>query len=162
PYTAEKYIALVDCIRVAKPDVAITSDVIVGFPGEDETDYAATRDLVSHVQFDNAFIFRYSTRAETPAATMLNQVAESAKEARNQDLLRVVDESAHRANNRLVGRELEILCEGPSRHNAARLMGRTRTNKIVVFEDSGDRAGQLMKVRVEQANGFSLYGTPVV
>jgi tRNA-2-methylthio-N6-dimethylallyladenosine synthase len=162
PYTAERYIALVDRIRAAKPEVAITSDVIVGFPGEEESDYAATRELVSHVQFDNAFIFRYSTRAETPAAIMPAQVAEDVKEARNQDLLRVVDDSAHRANDRLVGRQVEILCEGPSRHNAARLMGRTRTNKIVVFEDKPDRAGQLMKVHVEQANGFSLYGTPVV
>ncbi|MFN2475924.1 MAG: tRNA (N6-isopentenyl adenosine(37)-C2)-methylthiotransferase MiaB [Chthoniobacterales bacterium] len=162
PYTAEKYIALVDRIRAAKPEVAITSDVIVGFPAENESDYAATRDLVRHVQFDNAFIFRYSTRAETPAAVMPNQVAEDVKEARNQDLLRVVDESAHRANNRLIGRQLEILCEGPSRHNTARLMGRTRTNKIVVFEDAADRAGQLMNIHVEQANGFSLYGTPVV
>lgn len=162
PYTAEKYVALVNRIRAAKPDVAITSDVIVGFPGENDSDYAATRDLVRHIQFDNAFIFRYSTRGETPAANMPDQVAESVKEARNQDLLRVVDESAHRANERLVGRELEILCEGPSRHNAARLMGRTRTNKIVVFEDQADRAGELMNVRVEQANGFSLYGTPVV
>ncbi|MBA2742816.1 MAG: TRAM domain-containing protein, partial [Chthoniobacterales bacterium] len=125
-------------------------------------DYSATRELVEHVQFDNAFIFRYSTRADTPAATMPDQVPESVKEARNQDLLRVVDQSAHRANERLVGREVQILCEGPSRHNAARLMGRTRTNKIVVFEDKTNRAGEIMNVRVQQANGFSLYGTPVV
>ncbi len=162
PYTAEKYSALVERIRAAKPEVAITSDIIVGFPGEEESDYAATRELVEHVQFDNAFIFRYSTRAATPAAAMPNQIPESVKEARNQDLLRVVDESAHRANERLVGREVQILCEGPSRHNAARLMGRTRTNKIVVFEDKAERAGEIMNVHVHQANGFSLYGTPVV
>ncbi len=100
PYTAEKYSALVDRIRAAKPEVAITSDIIVGFPGEQESDYSATRELVEHVQFDNAFIFRYSTRADTPAATMPDQVPESVKEARNQDLLRVVDQSAHRANER--------------------------------------------------------------
>jgi len=152
----------VERIRAAKPEVAITSDIIVGFPGEEESDYLATRKLVEHVQFDNAFIFRYSTRAETPAAAMPNQVPESVREARNQDLLRVVDESAHRANERLVGREVQILCEGPSRHNAARLMGRTRTNKIVVFEDNPERAGKILNVHVHQANGFSLYGTPVV
>ncbi len=162
PYTVEKYSALVERIRAAKPEVAITSDIIVGFPGEEESDYLATRKLVEHVQFDNAFIFRYSTRAETPAAAMPNQVPESVREARNQDLLRVVDESAHRANERLVGREVQILCEGPSRHNAARLMGRTRTNKIVVFEDNPERAGKILNVHVHQANGFSLYGTPVV
>ncbi len=87
---------------------------------------------------------------------------EPVKEERNRDLLSVVDASAHRANERLVGREVEILCEGPSRYNRARLMGRTGTNKIVLFEDRRDRAGEMMKVKVEQANGFSLYGTPLV
>jgi tRNA-2-methylthio-N6-dimethylallyladenosine synthase len=162
PYTAEKYAALVERIRAARPDVAITSDIIVGFPGEEESDYAATRDLVKQMQFDNAFIFRYSPRAETPAATHAKQLPESIKEHRNRDLLAVVDDSAHRANERLVGRDVQILCEGPSRTNAARLMGRTGTNKIVVFEDKRNRCGEMMNIHVEQANGFSLYGTPHV
>ena len=162
PYTAEKYFGLVQQIRAARPEVAITTDVIVGFPGEDDYDYGWTRDLVDRIQFDNAFIFRYSTRAGTPAALHPAQVPERVKEERNQDLLRVVDASAHRANDRLVGADVEILCEGPSRNNATRLMGRTRTNKIVVFEDQPDRAGQLMRIKIEQANGFSLYGTPLV
>ncbi|HSH38416.1 MAG TPA: tRNA (N6-isopentenyl adenosine(37)-C2)-methylthiotransferase MiaB [Chthoniobacterales bacterium] len=162
PYTAAKYSALVERIRAARPGVAITTDVIVGFPGEDESDYAQTRELVEKTQFDNAFIFRYSTRAGTPAATAPNQLPERVKEERNHDLLKVVDQSAHRANERLVGCDVEILCEGPSRTNAARLMGRTGSNKVVVFEVTGDRAGELMKIRVEQANGFSLYGTPLV
>ena len=80
--------------------------------------YAQTRELVERIQFDNAFIFRYSKRAETPAANSLDQIPESVKEERNKDLLAVVDESAHRANDRLVGQTVEILCEGPSRNNA--------------------------------------------
>ncbi|MGZ5005646.1 MAG: radical SAM protein, partial [Chthoniobacterales bacterium] len=162
PYTAEKYRSLVARIRAAKPEIAITTDVIVGFPGETADDYAQTRDLVEEIQFDNAFIFRYSTRAETPAATAADQVPEKVKEERNRDLLGVVDTSAHRKNEQLLGREVEILCEGPSRNNAARLMGRTRTNKIVVFEDAVNRAGEIMRIKIEQANGFSLYGRPVV
>jgi tRNA-2-methylthio-N6-dimethylallyladenosine synthase len=162
PYTAQKYSTLVERIRRARPEIGITTDVIVGFPGETERDYAETRQLVDDIQFDNAFIFRYSPRSETPAASLGEQVPEPVKEQRNQDLLAVVDASAHRANDRLVGRDVEILCEGPSRNNAARLMGRTRTNKIVVFEDARDRAGEIMNVHVQQANGFSLYGTPVV
>ncbi|MEP6956895.1 MAG: TRAM domain-containing protein, partial [Chthoniobacterales bacterium] len=126
------------------------------------SDYAATRALVERIQFDNAFIFRYSPRAATPAASAGEQLPEAVKEARNKDLLQVIDASAHRANDRLVGREVEILCEGPSRTNAARLMGRTRTNKIVVFEDARNRASEIMQIQVEQANGFSLYGKPVV
>jgi tRNA-2-methylthio-N6-dimethylallyladenosine synthase len=162
PYTAGKYLRLVERIRQTRPEIALTTDVIVGFPGEDETDYAQTRELVERVQFDNAFIFRYSTRAGTPAAGALDQLPERVKEERNQDLLAVVDASAHRANERLLGREVEILCEGPSRTNAARLMGRTRTNKIVVFADQRDRTGELLQIHVRQANGFSLYGTPLV
>ena len=162
PYTADKFSLLVERIRVARPEVALTTDVIVGFPGEEEADYAQTRALVERIDFDNAFIFRYSPRAETPAATAPNQVSEETKEARNQDLLRVVDASAHRANERLVGCEVEILCEGPSRNNTARLMGRTSGNKIVVFEDPRDRTGEMIRMKVQQSNGFSLYGTPLV
>jgi tRNA-2-methylthio-N6-dimethylallyladenosine synthase len=161
-YTAEKYLELVDRIRAARPGIAITTDVIVGFPGEEDDDYVQTRELVGRVQFDNAFIFRYSTRQDTPAATMPNQVPEQIKEDRNQDLLKVVNESVKQANNRLVGREVEILCEGPSRRNASRLMGRTRTNKVVVFEGETDHIGEIFNVHVQRANGFSLYGTPVV
>ncbi|PYJ11153.1 MAG: tRNA (N6-isopentenyl adenosine(37)-C2)-methylthiotransferase MiaB [Verrucomicrobia bacterium] len=162
PYTAGKYRNLVERIRGARPGIALTTDVIVGFPGEDEGDYRQTRDLVEEIQFDNAFIFRYSPRRDTPAATMAGPVDERVKEQRNQDLLSVVDASAHRANERLVGRRVEILCEGPSRTNAARLMGRTRTNKIVVFEGNQEHIGEIFEINVEQANGFSLYGTPVV
>jgi tRNA-2-methylthio-N6-dimethylallyladenosine synthase len=161
PYTAEKYRSLVERIRQTRDEIAITTDVIVGFPGETEDDYRQTRNLVEDIQFDNAFIFRYSIRSDTPAAAM-EQIDERVKEERNRDLLSVVDAAAHSANERLVGREVEILCEGPSRTNAARMMGRTRTNKIVVFEGKPEHANQIFAVSVTQANGFSLYGTPVV
>ena len=161
PYTAEKYRSLVRRIREARSEVAITTDVIVGFPGETEDDYRQTRDVVEEIQFDNAFVFRYSTRQETPAADMA-QVDERVKEERNQDLLRVVDASAQRTNARLVGRDVEVLCEGPSRTNKSRLMGRTRTNKIVVFGGDTGCAGQIFDIHVEEATGFSLYGTPVM
>lgn len=162
PYTSEKYRSLVDRIRKARDEVAITTDIIVGFPGEADEDYAQTRALAEEIQFDNAFIFRYSTRRDTPAATMVGQIDEEVKAERNQDLLRVIDASTRCANERLVGRDVEILCEGPSRTNAARLMGRTRTNKIVVFEGDKKQVGQLFGITIKQANGFSLYGTPVV
>jgi tRNA-2-methylthio-N6-dimethylallyladenosine synthase len=161
PYTAEKYRSLVKRIRDARNEIAITTDVIVGFPGEEDDDYQRTRDLVEEIQFDNAFVFRYSTRQETPAAAM-PQIAEELKEERNQDLLKIVDASAQRINARLVGRDLEILCEGRSRTNASRLMGRTRTNKIVVFAGEPEYAGRLFDIRIAEATGFSLYGTPVM
>src|SRR5438128_2797432 len=160
-YTAEKYAQLVAKIRAARPGIAITTDIIVGFPGETDSDYKATRDLAKHLQFDNAFVFRYSSRRETPAASMPDQIDESVKEARNQDLLEIVNASARRANEKLVGARAEILCEGPSKTNPARLMGRTRTNKVVVFEADGNRVGEIFDVTIERANGFSLYGQPI-
>lgn len=168
-YTAEKYFQLIERIRRARNGVAITTDIIVGFPGETDDDYRQTRDLVKEIQFDNAFVFRYSSRRDTPAAKMPDQIDEHVKEQRNQDLLKVVNESNRRILERLVGSRVEVLCEGPSKTNHARLMGRTRTNKIVVFPPSPKRrtggsdevVGQLVNVRIERANGFSLYGMPL-
>jgi len=160
-YTAEKYVDLVRRIRRAREGIAITTDIIVGFPGETADDYKQTRDLVEEIQFDNAFVFRYSPRRDTPAAEMPDQIDEPTKEARNQDLLRIVNESTRRAGERLVGHCVEVLCEGPSKTNPTRLMGRTRNNKIVVFEGNENLIGELAYVQVQQANGFSLYGVPV-
>jgi tRNA-2-methylthio-N6-dimethylallyladenosine synthase len=167
-YTAEKYVDLVRRIRHAREGMAITTDIIVGFPGETDDDYKSTRDLVEELQFDNAFVFRYSPRRDTPAAEIRDQIDERVKEERNQDLLRIVNESTRRSGERLVGRTVEVLCEGPSKTNPTRLMGRTRTNKIVVFPPSprlpgGDELiGGLVNVRIERANGFSLYGAPLL
>jgi tRNA-2-methylthio-N6-dimethylallyladenosine synthase len=160
-YTPEKYIDLVERIRRARAGIAITTDIIVGFPGETDSDYEQTRELVETIQFDNAFVFRYSPRRDTPAAAMPNQIDERTKKERNQDLLRVVNESALRAGERLVGQKVEVLCEGPSKTNPARLMGRTPTNKIVVFEGRDEFFGELVDVEIDRATGFSLHGTPV-
>jgi tRNA-2-methylthio-N6-dimethylallyladenosine synthase len=168
-YTAEKYLDLVERIRRARNGVAITTDVIVGFPGETDDDYRQTRNLAKQIQFDNAFVFRYSPRRDTPAVQMPEQIDEHVKEQRNQDLLDVVNKSNRRILDRLVGQKVEVLCEGPSKTNRARLMGRTSTNKIVVFPpspngrpigESQEHVGQLVNVRIERANGFSLYGLP--
>ena len=160
-YTAERYANLVTKMRAARPGIAITTDIIVGFPGETDSDYQATRDLVEQLQFDNGFIFRYSPRRETPAAAMPDQIDESLKEARNKDLLGIINASTRRSNEKLVGTRVEVLCEGPSKTNPARLMGRTRTNKVVVFEAEENRIGEIFDVAIERANGFSLYGQPV-
>src|SRR5437763_7198251 len=180
--TAETYIDLVGRIRKARQGIAITTDIIVGFPGETEDDYRQTCELTRQIQFDNAFVFRYSSRSGTPAAGMPDQIDELVKEERNHDLLEVVDKSNRRILEGLIGTEVEVLCEGPSKTNPARMMGRTRTNKIVVFPPSparlrdngsaGERlrrkaegdelVGELINVRIERANGFSLYGTPLL
>jgi tRNA-2-methylthio-N6-dimethylallyladenosine synthase len=170
-YTAEKYLELVGRIRRAREGIAITTDIIVGFPGETEDDYRQTRDLVEQIQFDNAFVFRYSSRRDTPAAEMSCQIDENVKEERNRDLLELINRSNRRILERLVGTRVEVLCEGPSKTNRERLMGRTSTNKIVVFPPSTKQqsirqtvefTGQLVDVQIERANGFSLYGTPLI
>ena len=160
-YTAEKYVDLVRRLRLARDGIAITTDIIVGFPGETEDDYKQTRDLVEEIQFDNAFVFRYSPRRDTSAAEMRDQIDERTKEERNQDLLRLVNESTRRAGERLVGQCVEVLCEGPSKTNPDRLMGRTRSNKIIVFEGDNELIGELVDVQIKRANGFSLHGTPI-
>ena len=158
PYTAARYAELVDRLRAARPGIALTTDVIVGFPGETEEDYQQTRALVDRIGFDNAFVFRYSPRTNTPAALLDHQLSEETKEARNQDLLEVVNTHARARHAAMVGRRVEILCEGPSRTNPQRLGGRTRTNKIVVFEGRPRHIGQLFDVEIVHSSGFTLYG----
>jgi tRNA-2-methylthio-N6-dimethylallyladenosine synthase len=161
-YTAEKYFSLIEQLRAARPDIAITTDLIVGFPGETEEDYQSTRALVEKVGFDNAFIFRYSKRRDTPAAEMAGQIEDSVKEERNQDLLRVIDALAIEKGAALVGKNVSILCEGPSKNNPATLMGRTPGNKIVIFEGSARHIGQIFEVAITRSSGFSLYGDPAI
>jgi len=156
-YTAEKFRTLVQKLRANCPDIAITTDIIVGFPGETEEDYAATRALTDELSFDNAFVFRYSPRKDTPAATMDGQLSEELKEDRNHDLLSVVNHHAQAKLQALVGRTLEVLCTGPSRHNETRLAGRTRGNKIAVFEGDASLAGQLVDLEITETAGFTLY-----
>jgi len=164
PYTPERFLEICDKMRAARPDVAITTDVIVGFPGESEEDYAATKELVRRADFDNAFIFRYSKRRGTPAADMPDdiQLSERVKEERNQDLLTLVNAQAKAKNDSWVGRDVEILCEGPSKTNADRLTGRTSQNKIVVFDGPRERLqGRIFNVSITDTHGFTLYGDAV-
>ncbi len=161
-YTSEKYFELVERIRATSPGIAITTDIIVGFPGETDDDYHQTCELVERVGFDNAFVFKYSPRRDTVAAGLDAQVPEAMKEDRNHGLLELVNSWAKRRNEAFVGREVEILCEGPSKTNPERLMGRTRGNKIVVFEGSPRHIGELFPVRVLRSTGYTLYGDPAI
>lgn len=161
-YTVEKYVALTEALRKARPDLAITTDVIVGFPGETEEDYQATRAVVDRLGFDNAFVFRYSPRRDTPAAEMQEQLSDEVKEARNQDLLTVVDAWAKAKGEALVGQRVEVLCEGPSKRNPERLSGRSPGNKVVIFEGGERFLGQVFEVQIVRSTGFSLYGDPAI
>ncbi len=160
PYTVEKFKRIVESLRSREPSIAVTTDIIVGFPGETEAEFQETLELAREVQFDQAYIFRYSPRKDTPAATMDGQLSEGEKELRNQELLAVIDDSMKRKLAADVGTEKEILVEGVSKRNDARMMGRTRQNRIVVFPGGERHQGQLMRVRIEEAIGFTLLGAP--
>ena len=163
PYKHAKFVEICKNMKAARPDLAITTDIIVGFPGETDEDFQATVDTVKELEFDNAFIFRYSKRRNTPAAEMEGQLPERVKEERNQALLKVVNELAVTKNEALVGTRQQVLCTGPSKTNKERLMGRTGQNKIVIFDGDEERmTGQVFEVLIEEATGFSLYGTAVL
>ena len=161
-YTREKFLGIVEKLRRAKPGIGITTDIIVGFPGETEEDFELTLSLAREVQFDNAYIFKYSQRRDTPAAEMPGQVPQEIREERNHQLLELVNEIAARKYDGFIGRQVEILVEGPSKKNAARYTGRTRCNRIVLFDGSARHQGQLMDVKIERTGSFTLYGDPAV
>jgi len=161
-YTREKFLGIVEKLRRAKPGIGITTDIIVGFPGETEEDFELTLSLAREVQFDNAYIFKYSQRRDTPAAEMPDQVPQAVREERNHRLLELVNEIAARKYDSFIGRQVEILVEGPSKKNAARYTGRTRCNRIVLFDGSARHQGQLMDVKIERTGSFTLYGDPAV
>jgi len=160
PYKNEKFVEICEKMKAARPGLAITTDIIVGFPSETEEDFQTTIDTVERLKFDNAFVFRYSKRRNTPAAEMEGQLEESVKEERNQRLLAVVDRLAIASNATKIGSRQQVLCEGPSKNNAARLTGRTTHNKIVIFDgDPARLTGQLLDIQIEQSSGFTLFGT---
>lgn len=163
PYKNAKFIEICEKMKAARPDIAITTDIIVGFPGETEEDFQATIDTVERLQFDNAFVFRYSKRKDTPAAEMEEQLPETVKEERNQRLLETVDRLAKEKNEAIVGTVQQVLCEGPSKNNPNTLTGRTPQNKIVIFEGDVDRlTGEILDIQVEESTGFTTYGTPLL
>src|SRR5207247_2116655 len=161
-YTRERFLGIIDKLRRVKPEMGITTDMIVGFPGETEADFAETLSLAREVEFDNAFVFKYSPRKDTPAAVMPNPVPQEVIEERHGRLLDLVNEIGKRKYRRCVGRRAQILVEGPSRKNPARLEGRTRTNRIVVFEGSERHLGQLLDLNIAGAGAFTLYGDPAI
>ena len=161
-YTRERFLGLIKKLRRARPDIGITTDIIVGFPGETDDDFEQTLSLAREVEFDNAYLFKYSPRRDTPAAGMPDQVPLKIREERNHRLLETINEIGKRKYDAFVGRRTQILVEGPSRKNPARMTGRTRCNKIVVFEGSERHRGQLLDVKIIRAGSFTLYGDPFV
>lgn len=158
-YTREEYLELVEKIRAAMPGVALSTDLMVGFPGETRKDFEDTLDLVRRVQFDQAFTFVYNPRRGTPAADWPDQVPVAEKTARIQELIRVQQEIGLARNRAEEGRVLDVLVEGPSATRPDLLAGRTRTNKTVVLPGDLTLVGRLVRVRIEEGHLTHLTGT---
>jgi tRNA-2-methylthio-N6-dimethylallyladenosine synthase len=157
-YGRDRYLALVDKLRDAIPDLALTTDLIVGFPGETEDDFRETLEVVEEVRYDGAFTFVFSPRQGTEAATMPDQVPDEVKRERIERLIEVVQRIAHERNEGRVGGVEEVLVEGPSRTDPELLRGRTRRNTTVNFRGAGE-PGDLVPVRIEGATSTTLAGT---
>ena len=160
-YDRERYLRLVAELREAIPDLALTTDLIVGFPGETEDDFLETIAVVREVGFDSAFTFVYSPRVGTEAAAMTEQVPEKVKHDRIERLIEVVQHVAASRNTERIGRVEEVLVESPSRTDPARLRGRTRRNTTVNFSGAA-AAGELVDVRIEDATSTTLRGVQAV
>jgi tRNA-2-methylthio-N6-dimethylallyladenosine synthase len=161
-YTRERFLEIIGKLRAVRPRIGLTTDIIVGFPGETEADFEETLSLCRAVEFDNAFLFKYSRRKDTPAAAMPGQLLQEQIEERHARILALVNEIGARRYARLVGARMQILVEGPSKKNSARLMGRTRCNRIVVFEGAERHRGQVMDVQIVRTGLFTLYGDPAI
>jgi tRNA-2-methylthio-N6-dimethylallyladenosine synthase len=160
-YGRERYVALAEQMRSAVPDLALTTDLIVGFPGETDADFDDTLGLVKEVGFDGAFTFVFSSRAGTEAASMPDQVPEAVKRERIERLIALVQEVAGSRNEGRIGRTEEVLVEGTSRTDPTLLRGRTRRNTTVNFQGSA-AAGELAWVRIDEATSTTLRGTQSV
>lgn len=158
-YTKEEFITLAKKIKEKIPDIGLTTDIIVGFPGETEEDFQDTMDVVNEVGFENAFMFMYSKRSGTPAATMEEQVDEQVKSERLQQLMRLQNYKAKEESQKYLGKTVKILVEGPSRKNPEMLTGRTSTHKIVLFKSPGtDLKGKFVNTKIYEAKTWTLYG----
>lgn len=160
-YTREDYLSKIRKIKNTVDDISISTDIIVGFPGETEDDFKETLELVKEVEFDSAFTFLYSIREGTKAAGMEEQVPDDIKHRRFQELLDVLHPIGLEANKKFIGEELEVLVEDVSKNDPNKLNGRTRNNKLVHFKANKDIIGTIARVRIDDVKTFTLEGSIV-
>ncbi len=158
-YTRSEYLGIVERLREKVKDIALSSEFIVGFPGETDEDFELTLSAAEDIRYDSAFMFKYSPREGTAAAKFEDDVPKEVKEERHRRLRDAQNRISTEIYTGLIGGEVEVLVEGPSRKDPSRLVGRTRDNKIAVFKGSHDFIGEIVSLRVEEANIHTLYCT---
>ena len=157
-YTRESYLEIVRKLRDAVPEITISTDIIVGFPGETESEFEETLQLASQVGYDSAFTFLYSVRQGTPAAKREDQVPEDIKHERFNRLVDIINQSSAEKNKAYIGKTLDVLVDGPSRSRSDIYEGRTDGFKLVNFKGYEGIEGQIAAVKITGANTFSLTG----
>ncbi len=157
-YTIEEYMDKLDYLRARIPDASVTSDIIVGFPGESEADFEATLAALERARYDRIFSFIYSPRTGTPAASMPDQISDADKSARFERLIALQDKISNEKNRVLEGRTVRVLCDGVSKNDPETLEGRTEQDKIVIFRGDESLAGHFTDVLITRAETFNLYG----
>lgn len=162
PYSIEKFRSIIDKIRAVRPDMYISTDVIVGFPGETDEDFNLTRQHFEEIGFDMAYLFKYSARPDTTAEPLGDPISKATKEARNQILLEVLSRRSLERNEKLVGQVEEVLFEGPAKKGENMYVGRTRGNRVVIVKASERLVGQLVPVRFDRVTANTLYGELVL
>lgn len=160
-YTKEGYLSLVEKLKNKIPNIRLTTDIIVGFPGETEEDFQHTLDVVEKVRYDSAFTFLYSVRQGTPAANMEEQIDRKTKQDRFNRLLERINQISAEINQNYLNKIVEVLVEGPSKTNPDRLMGRTRGNKLVNFDGSENLIGESVQVQIIETKTFFLNGNVI-
>jgi len=161
PYTRERYLEIVEALRAVRPQMYFSTDVIVGFPGETEADFAETRSLFEAVNYDMAYVFKYSVRSGTPAAGLAEQVPAEVRDERNRILLDLLAENSLRRNRSLVGSVLDVLVEGPDRTGRG-FAGRTSGNRVAIFAGHPRLVGSIVPLRVTRTTVSTLYGELVL
>jgi tRNA-2-methylthio-N6-dimethylallyladenosine synthase len=161
-YTVLEYKSIVRQLRAVRPRVSLSSDFIVGFPGETADDFERTLRLAEELGFDNSFSFVYSPRPGTPAADLADDTPQALKLERLQQLQAKIDANARRISDAMVGSVQRVLVEGPSRRDAGEVAGRTGNNRVVNFEGPQSLVGQFVDVRITAALAHSLRGEAVV
>jgi tRNA-2-methylthio-N6-dimethylallyladenosine synthase len=160
PYSVEKYLEIVDSLRKAVPDISVSTDIIVGFPGETDEDFDATEAVFKKVRYDMAYIFKYSRRPGAPGGDLKDDVPEDVKEARNQRLLSLLEEFSIDRHSRMIGTVQKVLVEGPARRGENRWMGHTPGAFKVVFGCENDLSGKIVNVKITSATMAGVEGDP--
>ena len=162
PYSIERFRRIIDQIRAVRPDMYISTDIIVGFPGESEEDFELTRKHFEEIGFDMAYLFKYSVRPDTTAEPLGDPISKETKEERNQILLKILGQRSLERNEALIGKTEEVLFEGPAKKGEDMFLGRTRGNRVVLVKASPRLVGQFAKVRFNRATASTLFGELVL